>query len=378
VKRLGLLLTACCLAWGCSESTTRESAPVPASGRLHVQDVLGNDSAARFARAERPREFEFPADHGAHPDFRSEWWYVTVTLADEAGARFGLQFTVFRQALEGPGEISHEESPWRSRQLYMAHAALTDVARREHTSWQRFARGRPELAGATAQPFAVWIEDWRLASTENAFLPLEVSFHADDVQATLALAADKPLVLQGDRGLSRKGDRDASYYYSFPRLVANGTLRRGERVTRVHGIAWLDREWSTSVLAPGVEGWDWFALHLGDRTDVMAFQLRHTDGTRDHYDAATWIGPNGNTEALRPSDFALTPTRWWRDAQGTRWPIRWRLEGARWTRPWTIEAVLDDQRMDTAVQYWEGLVDVKDPKGHAIGEGYMELTGYGK
>src|SRR4030095_5288016 len=154
--------------------------------------------------------------------------------------------------------------------------------------------------------------------------------------------------------------------------------RRRERETHVQGIAWLEREWSASVLAPGVEGWDWFALHLGDRTDVMAFQLRHTDGTRDKYDAATWIHPNGSTEALGASDFALQPIRWWRDAQGTRWPVRWRLEGARWQEPWTIEAVLDDQRMDTAVQYWEGLVDVKDPKGQTIGEGYMELTGYGK
>jgi predicted secreted hydrolase len=145
----------------------------------------------------------------------------------------------------------------------------------------------------------------------------------------------------------------------------------------VHGLAWIDREWSTSVLTEDHAGWDWFALHLDDRTDVMAFQLRRRDGQRDPFDAATWIDADGNAEALTTADFVLTPTRVWRDEHGTRWPVAWRLDGARWTTPWTVEAVLDDQRMDMAVKYWEGLVDVKDAAGRRIGEGYMELTGYG-
>jgi predicted secreted hydrolase len=371
---LALLLMVCVVAaCGKSRDANVESA-LPMAGRLQVQSVLGGVDDARFARADRVREFDFPADHGPHPDFRSEWWYATITLADTQGERYGVQFTLFRQALTPtPGD-----APWRSGQIYMAHAALTDVAAGDHRAWQRFARGRAELAGVTARPFAAWLEDWRLASEGVEVLPLRLHIVEDDTAIDLVLRADKPLVLQGDAGLSRKGENDASYYYSFPRLAAEGKLLRGADEIVVRGLAWIDREWSTSVLTADHAGWDWFALHLDDRTDVMAFQLRRRDGARDPFDAGAWIAADASTEALGVRDFALTPVRWWRDGHGTAWPVAWRLDGARWSSPWTIEAVLDDQRMDLTVEYWEGLVDVKDAAGDGIGEGYMELTGYSR
>lgn len=350
-------------------------------GRLQVEGVLGGADHARFQKAEAPRAFEFPDDHGAHPTYRSEWWYLTLALQSEQGERFGVQFTVFRQALSPAAG----EGPWRSGQVYMAHVALTDVARRSHREWQRFARGRPELAGATSTPFAVWVEDWRLesATTEpsarsNGFLPLRLRASTDAIELALRLDGGKPIVLQGDAGFSRKGEGEASYYYSYPRLDVTGTLGVEGREVPVRGLGWFDREWSTSVLSSAHVGWDWFALHLDDHTDLMAFQLRRRDGQRDRFDAGTWVHANGTTEALTAVDFALTPIRTWRDERGVAWPVAWRLDGARWAQPWVVEAVLDNQRMDTAIRYWEGLVDVKDERGRALGTGYMELTGYSR
>jgi predicted secreted hydrolase len=362
-----------CVLVGCgAHDAPSERAPA-SGGRLEVRTVLGGAGDDHgFSRADAARAFEFPADHGPHRDFRSEWWYVTVALHAADGERFGVQFTVFRQALSPAAG----DGRWRTGQVYMAHAAITNVARQRHEEWQRIARDRPALGGAMAAPFAVWLEDWRLASTGQEFLPLELDLEAEGCTVALTLEADKPLVLQGDEGLSRKGEGQASYYYSFPRLKAAGTLRVDGSEVPVHGTAWVDREWSTSVLSSAHSGWDWFALHLEDGSDLMAFQLRRVDGERDPFDAATWIDANGRAETLGAARFALSPTRYWTDERGVRWPVAWRLEGDRWREPWLIEAAIDDQRMDTAVEYWEGLVTVKETGGREIGEGYMELTGY--
>ena len=365
---------ACILLAGCGTDATPPARP-EVGGRLEVSALLSGGERSddsRFARAETVRAFEFPTDHGPHPAFRSEWWYVTAALRAADGSRFGVQFTVFRQAL-GAGTAS---DGWRANQVYMAHAAITDVERATHDEWERIARGRPELAGAIAAPFAVWLEDWRLASSSQAFLPLELIFASRGRTVRLTLSADKPLVLQGESGLSRKGVGQASYYYSFPRLQAEGTLTSGGRDVPVRGLAWLDREWSTSVLSSEHAGWDWFALHLDDGTDLMAFRLRRKDGARDPFDAATWTDANGRAEALDSKRFVLSPLRWWTDERGVGWPVAWQLDGERFPTPWRIEAAIDDQRMDTTVEYWEGLVVVEDAKGREIGEGYMELTGY--
>jgi predicted secreted hydrolase len=258
----------------------------------------------------------------------------------------------------------------------MAHLALSDTTTARHIDDQRIVRAHPQLAGARAQPFAVWVDGWRLASVGATLLPLQLNAESQSFGIDLVMHEGKPIVLQGERGLSRKGPQQASYYYSMTRLHAAGTLRVGERTIKVHGRAWLDREWSSQVLGQDHIGWDWFALQLDQGEDVMVGQLRRRDGARDPYDSGVQVDPDGTYRVLQAKDFTLMPLQYWRDDRGVRWPIRWQLTLAEPPRTFVIQAAFPNQRMDTALVYWEGLVYVLGPDAHTIGRGYMELTGY--
>ena len=369
---------------------------------LQVGRMLGGDDDAEgYAQASSPRPFRFPEDHGAHPAFRSEWWYLTFALEDlaspstwlapatsptgqefrasetptrpsgRAGAReFGVQFTLFRRALFPGGDPT---DPWRNGQAYLAHFALTDVGAQTHRHAERMARGHPELAGVEVADgrAAAWLEDWRLVMAPDGWI---LRAAADGMAVDLAMRPEKGFVPQGDGGLSAKGPGEASHYYSAPRLRTVGQVETDGQRHRVAGWGWLDREWSTSALSPEQVGWDWFALMLDSGEDVMAFRLRRRDGARDPYDHGAWIDPNGAVRYLSARDFRLTPIGHWQDEEGRRWPIRWRL--AVGERRFEIAAALNDQRMDTLLTYWEGLVRVTDAQGRDAGRGYMELTGY--
>lgn len=361
------------LSWLAACGHAPEAPESPAQPGL--QSILGGAETDGFDRAITVRTFHFPADHGPHPRYRIEWWYLTGSLQDDQGQFYGVQFTAFRRALAPPGPSPHA-NPWRTPQVYMAHIALSDTTTSRHLKDQRIVRAHPQLAGAQAQPFAVWVDGWRLASAGKAFLPLQLQAESASFGMDLVVSEGKPIVLQGEQGLSRKGEQQASYYYSMTRLHASGTLRVGERILNVHGHAWLDREWSTSVLSQDQVGWDWFALQLDQGVDVMIGQLRRQDGTRDPYDSGVRVDADGTYRVLQATDFTLTPLKYWRDDRGVRWPIRWRLTLAEPPGALVIQAAFPDQRMDTALVYWEGLVYVLDPDEHVIGRGYMELTGY--
>jgi predicted secreted hydrolase len=188
----------------------------------------------------------------------------------------------------------------------------------------------------------------------------------------------KPVVLQGNRGLSAKGPGQASYYYTLPRLAVSGEVRSEGLTVPVSGSAWLDREWSTSVLSDDQQGWDWFALQFDSGEELMVFQLRRESGLRDPYDQGLWVAADGTSRQLRTQDFQLEPRRYWQDADGTAWPVAWQLHvmGPEGPRQLWVEAAVDDQRMETLLIYWEGLVRVFDETGARIGTGYMELTGH--
>lgn len=362
-------LVAAALVAGCG-ADQRQSADAASAPSLRAANVL-SDGGEGFAEAAAPRAFAFPADHAAHPAYRSEWWYLTYALKNAAGAEFGVQFTLFRRALFADGEAS---DPWRNGQAYLAHFAVTDVASALHRETERLARGHPALAGVRREGRRVvaWLEDWRLLMAADG--PWTLNAAGDGIAAALAMRPSKPPVLQGEAGLSAKGPGQASYYYSLPRLYTSGTVQINGQRHQVSGLGWLDREWSTSALSPGQVGWAWFALMLERGDDIMAFQLRRRDGTRDPYDHGAWTDPTGRTRTLTPADFNLTPIRHWRDDQGVQWPTAWQLQlGA---RQFTITASLNDQRMDTLFTYWEGLVKVSDANGRDLGRGYMELTGY--
>ena len=370
-----LLLAA--LALGCEPPAPAQ----PVGGGL--RGVLGDHDTDGFALADRTIDFAFPQDHGPHPAFRSEWWYLTGVLATPAGRRFGVQFTLFRQALRPSAEVDAADNDWRTGQAYMGHFALADLAKRRHWHVERLVRGHPALAGVYAAPFAAHIDGWRLESTGAEFWPLRLRAETGGDAGTPAFAVDltltgtRPIVRQGDRGLSRKGPGGASYYYSIPRIDAAGTVVVGDDRHRVAGLAWLDREWTTGVLERDYAGWDWFALHLADGRDLMVCQMRRQDGTRSDYDFGALTDAGGTTRILDSADFALEPTRRW-----LGWPVAWRLtlngnEGER-RAPETllVQAAFPDQAMELSVRYWEGVVDVTTAEGEAAGSGYMELTGY--
>jgi hypothetical protein len=235
-----------------------------------LADLLGSDAEAAFARALEPREFSFPADHGPHPDFRNEWWYVTGNLDSDDGRRFGYELTIFRFALapEPPASASQ----WRTNQVYIAHLAVTDADKDRFFVAQRYARGALGLAGAEAEPFKVWADDWSIAEER----PGSWRLAADDGEFAIdvSLSAQKAPVLNGVDGLSQKSSEpgNASYYYSITRLGTEGRVRIDGREFGVSGLSWLDREWSTSALADDQVGWDWFALQFSDGSDLWPAQ----------------------------------------------------------------------------------------------------------
>lgn len=351
------------------------------SAATTIQTLLGAQAdTTGFARALVPRPLKFPADQGPHPRFRTEWWYYTGHLRDAAGRTFGFELTVFRFALTPHRPAG--DSPWRSNQVYMADLAVTDVTGHRFRAYQCFSRGALGLAGAQAKPFRIWLGNWSVASMGDGDFPWRLRAQRGDLGLNLTLSLGQGIILNGDRGLSRKGPAagDASYYYSMPRLVADGELRLQGHTYRVAGDVWMDHEWSTSALGPDQVGWDWFGLRLDDGADLMFYRLRDRDGRADPFSAGTWVAPDGRVTHLKADAVKAVPTDWWTAPGGGRYPVAWRLSVPSLGLDLQVRARLDDQWLPLAVRYWEGLVSVEGTQsGHPVrGNGYLELTGYGK
>ncbi len=342
--------------------------------RYVVSDLLGVQDNEGYSRAVDVRAFSFPRDHGAHPDFRSEWWYLTGNLKDEAGKDFGFQVTLFRNAVRP--DIESSASSWRTRQVWMVHAALTDLAAGTHQSHERFVRQGAGLAGVTQSPVRVWVEDMQLSIQDDG--QMSVLVPADAFRLELDLVPLTPLVLQGDRGLSQKSPQpgNASYYYSLPRLQATGRIIHNNEVHKVTGLAWLDREWSTSALGPEQAGWDWFALQFADGRNLMYYQLRRKDGGIDASSSGSISDATGKIRTLSADEVSLQPLRYW-SAGDRRYPVEWRMKIRGEPATWHIRTLLDEQEMRHSVRYWEGAVEVvEDGNSRPLGRGYLEMTGY--
>jgi predicted secreted hydrolase len=346
-------------------------------------ETQGNDLAflaqadGAYEDAVRGRALEFPRDHGAHPGFRIEWWYLTANLEDASGRDYGAQWTLFRTAARPPG--SEQGNAWQSGQIYMAHFALTWPA--GHRSWQRYARGGDHggvsQAGARAEPFAAWLDDWSLASTETAWLPLAAQARQDDFALWLELDSDLPPVLQGDAGFSQKHPGGGgSYYYSQPFLQARGEVEIAGKRIPVTGQAWLDREWSSQFLQADQVGWDWFAMHLESGEKLMLFRLRPREGeTGGAYRHGVLINPEGLTRTLDADRIGLEAVTESRVA-GRLLPTRWRVDLPEIGRRFRVEALREDQWMDVDFPYWDGAVRVVGEGPQNRGRGYLEMTGY--
>lgn len=348
--------------------------------------VLGGGPAEGYEQATQPRAFDFPADHGPHPGFRNEWWYVTGNLAgQDPGEAYGFQLTFFRISLAPPGVMpSGRQSRWATDQLYMAHFALTDIDGGSFHAFERFRRPVLGLAGAQAKPFRVWLDDWSLEGPEEAagsdLWPLRIRARQGGAGIRLQLSDLKGRILQGDRGYSPKGEEpgNASFYYSYPRLQARGTVTVDGRSRPVTGTAWLDREWSTSALGRDVAGWDWFSLQLDDGRELMLYQLRRRDGSPDPSSDATLIAADGSSRRLGREEISLEVQDRWRAADGVTYPARWRLRLPGENLDVFVTPRLENQELRLTVRYWEGTVEVQGTSdGEPVsGAGYAELTGY--
>jgi predicted secreted hydrolase len=348
----------------------------PIQATVAVREALAEDRAG-FSRALAPRPLSFPEDHGPHPDFRTEWWYYTGNLQTAGGRHVGFQLTFFRVALVPAAEP--RASSWATPQLYFAHFAVTDTAGRRFHAARRVSREALGLAGAEAAPFRVWVEDW---STEGDGASARLRASDGEVAIDLGVSAAKPVVLQGEQGLSRKGPEpgNASLYYSYTRMLVRGVVRLGGETLDVSGEAWMDREWSTSGLGAGVAGWDWFAVQLDDGRELMFYQLRRHDGTRDPFSAGTVIAADGTSWRLEAGDVRVEVLEHWTSPQsGVRYPARWRLSvpSAELLRL-ELTPRLADQELRVGMRYWEGAVAVSgSAAGRPItGRGYVELVGY--
>ena len=371
------LLAATALLPGCDDRT-------PVRATLSVAQTLAEADTAGFARAVEVRPFSFPADHGPHADYRHEWWYFTGNLEGAGGEAFGFQLTFFRSALRP--EPPSLESEWATSQAWMGHFALTDIGRERFRAFDRFHREALDLAGAeqAGDSTRVWVGDWEAVATPwpggAGGLVWWVRAGEEDVAVDLRLVPEGPLVLQGEDGLSRKGPEtgNASYYYSLPRLRAEGTVRAGGRVVPVRGTAWLDREWGTSALGPELAGWDWFSLQLDDGAALMVYRLRRRDGGTDRFSAGTYLDADGRVTRLGAGDFELEATGSWTSPAGVRYPSGWRVRVPGEGLDLVVSPRVRDQELDLAFRYWEGAVGVEGtgPDGARSGVGYVELTGY--
>ena len=353
-----------------------------ADGSSRLSELLSDQGLEGYAQAIEPRAFRFPADHGPHADYRNEWWYLTGNLDGENGARFGFEFTIFRFSLVPSGtDISGDASAWRSNQVYVGHFAITDAGEKQFYVAQRYSRGGLGLAGAAAEPFHVWLDDWSIAAarpdTESIW-----RLRASDrnIALNLTLEPQKLPVLNGVNGLSQKAAMagHASYYYSITRLQTDGTLQIGDNVFEVNGLSWLDREWGSSALSRDQEGWDWFALQLSDGSDLMFYNLRRKDGSHDVHSAGTLTLADGSAVHLSKDDFIVEVLDTWQSPQRARYPVAWRIAVPEYKLNLKIDPVLDAQELVTTVRYWEGAVDVSGERDGTpiVGRGYVELTGY--
>jgi predicted secreted hydrolase len=318
--------------------------------------------------------YSFPRDHFAHPEFRTEWWYYTGNLRSGDGRRFGFELVFFRQARRrGPAD---NPSAWRVDDLYLAHAALTDVAAARFHYRKRLNRAGPGIAGASLDLRRIWNGNWSAEIGENGHKLVAI---ADEFRLTLNLQPEKPPVVHGVNGVSQKaaGRGKASHYVSFTRLAARGSIGAGKQRHEVTGYAWMDHEWFTHQLEAGQVGWDWFSVQLDDRTELMLFQLRRKDGTIEPYSSGTRVDSQGGARHLALPDFSLQPLEHWTSPKtGARYPVRWRIQVPSLGIDVECAAVLSGQEISAEGEgpdYWEGAVTYQ---GSHTGAGYLEMTGY--
>ncbi len=355
----------------------QEGCAEPGSRRRFLSTLPGLAFAgtawANHLEVRQTHELIFPRDHGAHAQYRTEWWYITGWVSDEGGGKLGVQVTFFRSR---PGVQEDNPSAFAPKQLVFAHCAVADprLGRLRHD--QRAARAGLALADAEAGNTHVWVEDWSLQLTPGGYV---ARVPARDFDIALTFKPTQGILLEGDRGFSRKGPKaaQASYYYSRPHLAVGGTIAVQGSTREVIGQAWLDHEWSSEYLAPGAAGWDWIGINLADGGALMAFRIRSQDG-RDLWAGGTFRDGSGRTSVFSPGDIRFQPLRSWRSPRtNAEYPVAMQVSAGPMTL--RLDPLMPDQELDsrasTGTIYWEGAVRALQ-YGAEVGLGYLELTGY--
>ncbi len=339
--------------------------------------VVAAEARGPWKEASPDRPVVLPADHASHPDYKLEWWYYTGNLDAAGGQRFGYQLTFFRIGVD-PAPVN--PSRWAVRDLYMTHLALTDVSGRTYRFTERMNRAGPGWAGASPTKYRVWNEDW--SASRNTRGVHHLAARSDAFGLDLSLDENRPAVLHGDHGYSRKGaaPANASHYYSLTRMPTTGTITVAGRPFAVTGQSWMDHEFGTSFLEPDQVGWDWFSIQLEDGRDLMLFQLRRKDGSIDPRSSGTLVERDGTAVPITLANgFRLDPGRTWTSpASGAHYPLAWTVRLPSAGLEFLVTAAVDDQELRAAqgsgVTYWEGVIDVR---GRGVkGRGYLEMTGY--
>jgi predicted secreted hydrolase len=375
---IALLLTGC--------SAAPEAA---VSSRVSVPDASTN--IVGYTRALAPVDFAWPSDHAAHDDFLLEWWYYTGNVSDAAGRPFGYQLTIFRRALKAPVTLTNTaNSTFAFNQIYSAHFAISDIQDKKHHAFERFSRGAAGLAGTQAAPFRVWIEDW--AMTQQVFdepdaaqsAPGNVRLQArhEGFALDLQLRTQKPMVLQADRGYSPKGKNpgNASFYYSFTRMQTDGTLTVAGTPHKVSGSSWMDHEWSTSFLDEDAAGWEWLAIQLSDKHDVLAMRIYNKDGGIGILKLATLIDAAGLPRVYEGDSVVFEPLGEWKSpTTGRAYRTRWRIGIPAEQLELTVEPRFDEQEAKLSTTYYEGATAIRGTRAGAPvdGVGYLEITNLG-
>ena len=321
----------------------------------------------------------FPRDRGSHPDFKTEWWYITGH-AQSAGPgdvrEFGFQLTFFRSRVDSAQTMT---SKFAAKQLMFAHAAITDVQGKKLWHDQRIARDGFGVASSSELDMAMKLRDWSLVANGKRYT---AELPASDFGLKLQFNETQAALLQGKNGLSRKGpdEKQASYYYSQPQLATTGSLRLKDKTFSIAGTAWLDHEWSQEILAPGAVGWDWLGMNLLDGSALTAFRLRDKNGGAV-WDGGSFRSANGSLYVFSRGEVIFKPTRFWKSPlTQTTYPVEWVVRTP--ADFYTVKAVIDNQELDsrrsTGSIYWEGLSELIDSSGKKVGMGYLEMTGYGQ
>ena len=346
-----------------------------------------NPGAFLYAQGEwkivdQPWAWVFPRDHGAHREFKTEWWYFTGNLYGENREPFGFQWTLFRQGIfsSPPQKISK----WGLRDIYFAHFALSDIRKKKFYAYERADRGALELAGVLEGSMGGWIRGWELRTIDNTKDKFHIHAKEGEIAIDLNLEACKPPVLHGENGLSKKADQKgcASYYYSFTRLMTNGSIRISNKEWLVHGTSWFDHEFTTNSLGNNEVGWDWFAIQLDTNEELMLYCLRTKEGVFDSNSGGTWVGKN-NVRILKKEDFSVERTAFWKSPHTkATYPASWKIKLFDPPIEITVTPKMTSQELVLHqlgfLAYWEGAVSVEGKKeGMPVhGEGYVELTGY--